>query len=119
MSFGGPVHWKLGMSAPVCPFKVAAQVSWYTPPSVLLPDDVMETDRDAIGKGKDTKLAKNEHTERGEYLNHSCNIPTAVLIMPCMFSLSMRNGDVELTVAVQVYSPESLVSTELIVAVLV
>ena len=44
MSFGGPV---LGMSAPVYPFKVAAQVSWYNSPSVLTPDDVMDTDRDA------------------------------------------------------------------------
>ena len=54
MSFGGPVHWKLGMSAPVYPFKVAVQVSWYNSPSVLTPDDVMEAERDAIGKGKDT-----------------------------------------------------------------
>ena len=57
MSSGGPVHWKLGMSAPVYPSKVAAQVSWYNSPLVLLPDDVMETDRDAIEKrkGKVTK----------------------------------------------------------------
>ena len=54
MSSGGPVHWKLGMSAPVYPFKVAVQVSWYNSPSVLLPDDVMEAERDAIGKAKDT-----------------------------------------------------------------
>ena len=54
MSFGGPVHRKLGMSAPVYPFKVAVQVSWYNSPSVLTPDDVMEAERDAIGKGKDT-----------------------------------------------------------------
>ena len=64
MSSGGPVHWKLGISAPVYPFKVAAQVSWYNSPSVLTPDDVMEMERDAIGKGKDTKLAKNEHIVR-------------------------------------------------------
>ena len=51
------------------------------------------------------------------YTNHF--VPTVTLYIPETPSLLVRNGDVELTVAVQMYSPESLVSTELIVAVLV
>ena len=45
--------------------------------------------------------------------------PTATLIIPEAPSLSVLNEVGELTVAVQMYSPESLVSTEPIVAVLV
>ena len=58
---------------------------------------------------KKAKQTKNVHTYR--------NIPTMIFVELSISSLSVRNGDVELTVAVQVYSPESLVSTELIVAV--
>ena len=46
-------------------------------------------------------------------------LPILTVCIPEVPSLSMRNGDIELTVALQVYSPESRVSTELIVAVLV
>ena len=46
------------------------------------------------------------------------HIPTITTYVPETSSLSARNGDIELIAAVQVYSPESLVSTELIVAVL-
>ena len=44
---------------------------------------------------------------------------TVIVLTPNTLSLSLKNGDVELTVAVQMYSPESLVPTELSVAVLV
>ena len=51
---------------------------------------------------------------------HAQYIPTVTLVDPVAPPLASTNElDIELTVAVQVYSPELLVSTELIVAVLV